>query len=398
MTEYLVTTRNITGSAGQRQFGPRKAGPYFLATEPGDRFFDPDKREKGPGRRLRWGRRVVADAQARWAAAQDAAPPVGMEHEGDIVVFVHGFNIDAQDCFEAHRNLAATIRNNGFAEAVFVSFSWPANGEVFDYYEDDQDARGSALDLVSSARAVFAQLSTPECRVRVHVMAHSMGSLVVREALRDAPGSRVARQSAWGIANLITFGADISTRSVRRSEGASILEKSQRWTNYFNRHDGVLATSNAKRFLSAPRLGRHGVPRERRDEIADVDMTARWEAVQGDYPVDTIERISASHNFYFTDQRFGEDAAATLRGLRDRHMIASRAPQMVDGRFEMRAWLGADQITPGPVPRLEGAGVGGWADPSRWGAGPVRGGQARSPRLKSAHGTVFPDAAGVAGA
>ena len=336
MTEYFVTTRNIKRAGQSRVYGTEIAEPTYVIAAEDATTMTPDDRVRGRNAGLRWGRKVVEEAKLKWAAANPNIPN-STEQQGDIVVFIHGFNVDAQEAFETHKTLANNLQAGGLTDAVFVSYSWPANGDVLSYIEDDSDARETAVHLVKSALAVFAQLSTPECRVKVHVMAHSMGCLVVREALRSAPGSKLTRDGAWGITNLITFGADISVRSVRRSDGDRLIGKSQRYTNYFNRHDGVLATSNAKRFATARRLGRHGAPSSRLDEMVDIDVTQRWEAVEDQFPSGVVERVSASHNFYFSDTQFGKDAADTIKGLLDRRLIPTRDDREVEaGRLRLK--------------------------------------------------------------
>ncbi|MEM6634847.1 MAG: alpha/beta hydrolase [Pseudomonadota bacterium] len=325
MTKYFFTTRDIRTRGGRRFFGDEPAPPSFLMLPETATTMHPDDREKGAGRRRRWARAILADALA-------GGDPE--KKDGDIVVFVHGYNNDAQDVFNNYGDLSTNLRASGLGGAVFVSYSWPAKGSFLNYLEDDSDARASAIDLVKSGLELFARLTDPDCRIRVHVMAHSMGCLVVREALRAAPGAKPTRDGAWGITQLITYGADISKRSLRQPDGEAMFAKSQRFTNYFNRQDQALATSNVKRFATAPRLGRHGAPNERLDDMVDIDVTDHWRDVADTQGL--LEGIPASHNFYRRDMQFALDVAFTIKGDLDRRQIPTRTDSHEPGRMRLK--------------------------------------------------------------
>ncbi|WP_172292746.1 alpha/beta hydrolase [Pseudoruegeria sp. HB172150] len=333
MAEYFFTSRNIKRPRnGAEYFGdePAEMVTYVIAPD-GATTMSPADRVTGPNRASRWANAILEDATQLWE--QNAPHPENAPVSGDIVVFVHGYNTDAQDVFESHIELAKNLRDNGLTHAVFVSYSWSSRGDFWNYLEDDSDARQTAIHLVQSGLAVFAAFSTPDCRVRVHVLAHSMGALVVREAFRAAPGAKPTREGAWGLTQLITFGADISVRSMQGREGDLMLGKSQRFTNYFNRRDAVLATSNVKRFASSPRLGRHGAPPSRLAQIVDVDVTERWQNVSSRF--DGQDKFRESHRFYRGDPVFALDVVHTILGDLDRREIPTRVDSDEEGRLKL---------------------------------------------------------------
>lgn len=316
MKYYCLTTRNIKRQQGSIKFQAEPGEPAYLIADENAGTFSPDQQmgSATKTRGLRWAKAILADAHE------------GLEEGecGDIVFLVHGYNVNEKQAFTSHGHLAKGLRDAGLEKAVFVSYDWPAKGKFINYLEDDSDARFSAIHLVQSGLALFARLSEPSCRIRLHVVAHSMGALVVREAIRAAAGNPETREAAWGITQLILYGADISKASLGNSEGAGMLQHSQRLTSYFNRHDKALATSNVKRFLSSPRAGRHGAPDHMLGELVDVDTSEHWKDIAATNEDGFFGDIPKSHTFYSQDETWLRDVALTIKGDLDRRELPTR--------------------------------------------------------------------------
>jgi len=90
---------------------------------------------------------------------------------GDFV-FIHGYNRDAYRASKLALALGASIGQRA------VLFSWPSFGRVDRYLQDRANAEWAASDLARW----FA--SSPELRT-MPIVAHSMGSVVLLEALRE---------------------------------------------------------------------------------------------------------------------------------------------------------------------------------------------------------------------
>jgi esterase/lipase superfamily enzyme len=95
----------------------------------------------------------------------------------DILVFVHGFNTSAE---EARFRLAQIVADSRFT-GVPVLFSWKSRGSMFAYTSDKETATASRDDL----EKLLADLSATPGLGRIHVLAHSMGSWLAMEALRQ---------------------------------------------------------------------------------------------------------------------------------------------------------------------------------------------------------------------
>lgn len=94
-----------------------------------------------------------------------------------VLIFVHGFNTP----FDASVFRFAQIVHDANANVAPVLFSWPSRGSLLDYNYDRESANFSRSDL---ARVIETAANSPDVS-DVIVMAHSMGSWVAMEALRQ---------------------------------------------------------------------------------------------------------------------------------------------------------------------------------------------------------------------
>jgi esterase/lipase superfamily enzyme len=98
--------------------------------------------------------------------------------ERDVLVFVHGYNTNFADA--AYR-FAQIVHDAGF-KGVAVLFTWPSRGQLLQYPYDRESAMYSRDFLELNLRAISRDLGT----TRIDVLAHSMGTLLTLEALRQA--------------------------------------------------------------------------------------------------------------------------------------------------------------------------------------------------------------------
>lgn len=98
--------------------------------------------------------------------------------DGTVVVFVHGYNTSYQEAVFLLAELTADVTGEG---AVPVLFSWPSEGDFRGYVADRDSTTYARDDLVELLKALAALPS----RDRTVVFGHSMGALLVVEALRQ---------------------------------------------------------------------------------------------------------------------------------------------------------------------------------------------------------------------
>lgn len=96
---------------------------------------------------------------------------------GRLLIFVHGFNSSYE---EAVFRFAQISYDSG-ADAAPILFTWPSQGSIFGYLYDRESANYSR----SSLERVIEQAAARKDVSEITIMAHSMGSWLTMEALRQ---------------------------------------------------------------------------------------------------------------------------------------------------------------------------------------------------------------------
>ena len=124
-----------------------------------------------------------------------------METRQDLVIFIHGFNVD---WFEAVASALAlelmlnrhSLNNEEQKDTCVFLFSWPSDGAMMKnkaYLSDRNDARDSSIavargflklrDFLMTLRPTHKDPSIKECGQQLHLLCHSMGNYVLQHAL-----------------------------------------------------------------------------------------------------------------------------------------------------------------------------------------------------------------------
>jgi esterase/lipase superfamily enzyme len=109
----------------------------------------------------------------------------------DVLLYVHGFN----QTFETAALDAARLSNGIRFRGETMVFSWPSKAQLFDYGYD----RESAMWSRDALEQVLSGLITNPAVSRVHIVAHSIGTMLTMEAIRqiyDRHGGVVAERIA----------------------------------------------------------------------------------------------------------------------------------------------------------------------------------------------------------
>lgn len=310
MPDYIICVRNTR----RGEFGAEPGPTKFLRV--------PSNRTPGPQHgiaRKRW----VDDVMALGHTHQDTHTG---EDCGDVVVFVHGYNTSPAAVARSHRKLRRNMAEQGFKGAL-VSFDWPSDDRAINYLEDRSDAKLTALRLVDDGISLLAATQFRGCKINLHVVAHSMGSYVVREAFDDADDRPAVAASSWTVSQVCLVGADVSSLSMSATDARSrsLYRHCTRLTNFQNPYDSVLKLSNVKRVGVAPRAGRRGLPDDAPLKGVNVNCGAHFSARYADTG-------DNGHSWYFDDEVFIADLVATIAGDADRRVTAKRR---VDGRGEL---------------------------------------------------------------
>ncbi|MEY9134073.1 esterase/lipase superfamily enzyme [Bradyrhizobium diazoefficiens] len=96
---------------------------------------------------------------------------------GDVLIYVHGF----KQTFETAALDAAHLSDGIKFRGRTMVFSWPSKAGLFDYAYDRDSAMWSRDDL----ERVLSSLVSTSGGGRVHIVAHSMGTMLTLESLRQ---------------------------------------------------------------------------------------------------------------------------------------------------------------------------------------------------------------------
>jgi esterase/lipase superfamily enzyme len=251
------------------------------------------------------------------------------ESRGDILFIVHGFNNSEAEVIQRHRIIKRDLATIGFL-GVVVSFDWPSDDMALAYVPDRHRAKYSAFRLVSDGIAYLSGQQAPSCTINVHVLGHSTGAYVIREAFDDADDTGLPN-SAWCVSQIVFAAGDVSSGSMSADDSVakSIYRHCVRLTNYSNRYDQVLDLSNVKRLGVAPRVGRIGLPSDAPQMAVNVDCSAYYERLSsnGSTTMQTDEPGGfigvQCHSWYFGNRAFTTDLFSVLTGI-DRKVISTR--------------------------------------------------------------------------
>jgi len=169
-TLLVATTRKpANGARGKPWFGPERA-PLTLARA---RLVPPDD-----------GRLSLASVGlGDWhidkieVVPGDVGGLLQQAGSGDVLIYVHGF----KQTFETSALDAARLSDGIKFHGRTMAFSWPSRAGLFDYAYD----RDSAMWSRDAFEGVLRSMVETPNGGRVHIIAHSMGTMLTLESLRQ---------------------------------------------------------------------------------------------------------------------------------------------------------------------------------------------------------------------
>lgn len=178
---FIATNRAATQAPGQIFDGGRAQMTAFAQVEiTVPALHETGKMELAPNP-------VVADPARYFAARRATLYPEDRQfeaalatdiaaHDGRALVFIHGYNTG----FDAAVYRAAQIFHDAQYSGTPILFSWPSAGRTIDYVYDNNSAT-TARDALEETLRMVARAGAK----RIDIVAHSMGSWVTMEALRQ---------------------------------------------------------------------------------------------------------------------------------------------------------------------------------------------------------------------
>ena len=245
-----------------------------------------------------------------------------LDPAGDVLVFIHGYNNDQDIVMRRHRQLQADLWDEGFRGLV-VSFDWPSASSTLNYLEDRWDASETAIELVLGCALPLATRQQSGCETNVHLLGHSTGAYVIREAFYHARKKGALHRRDWKVSQVVFVGGDIASDTLAENDSVSraLFGRALRITNYSNHYDKVLKVSNAKRLGLRPRVGRVGVPGNAHPSVVNVDCSEYFLNLD---PDTQPFYGTFCHSWHIGNRTFARDLAYVLHGGIDRHAIPTR--------------------------------------------------------------------------
>ncbi|MDE1159817.1 MAG: alpha/beta hydrolase [Neorhizobium sp.] len=232
----VATTRSASETPGILFSGERDRGVHVTEITVS---IPPDgRRDIG---QVQWPKKLPANAEKEFAtiAVKPTTLPgahswlsKNLPKSRRVLVFVHGFNNRYEDAVYRF----AQIVHDSKADVAPVLFTWPSRGSIFAYNYDKESTNYSrdALETMLTRLANDPQVG------EVTVMAHSMGSWLTVEALRQMAirhGSVAPK-----IKNVILASPDLDV-DVFGNQFAALGPKHPKFTLFVSRDDRALSLS-----------------------------------------------------------------------------------------------------------------------------------------------------------
>lgn len=186
---------------------------------------------------------------------------IAREEKKDILVFIHGFNHSFRESVGRALQLKQWLADGG-RDMVVVLFAWPSMGAGVTHraYRSDHtraEASGPALGrALLKARDFIRDHRDPDCPVRIHLMAHSMGNHCLRAGIQSML-HEVGEAVPSLFDQVVLTAADDDDTTLTDPRGLAPLAKAcRRITVYYNNQDLALKASDA--IGNPDRLGQAG--------------------------------------------------------------------------------------------------------------------------------------------
>ena len=216
-----------------------------------------------------------------------------MQSGVDVVIYVHGFNVDWHDAVASASALQIMLNAKGDKDVAVVLFSWPSDGQALlyiPYFSDRDDASHSRLalcralltlqdrlhsmrketisgsfttrrDYLKAVEAGKIDVKKVLCRSGLHLLCHSMGNYVLEcalEASRFNPEYALADRM---FEHVFLCAPDVTTDALEPGKPlAKLADLSELITVYYNKQDAPLIASMSTKH-ARERLGRTGASR-----------------------------------------------------------------------------------------------------------------------------------------
>lgn len=207
---------------------------------------------------------------------QRLAQTVARSPESDLLVFIHGYNVDFQSAVRRTAQIAIDLPFEG----VPICYSWPSQGTLVGYPIDETNAEWTEAHL----KQFLIELASQSGAKSINVVAHSMG---------NRPLTAVMRQIRWQMDDqdpplfdrIVLAAPDVDADRFRRDLAPALTRVANQVTLYASSNDQALIAS--KQVHGYPRAGESGrfvvvVPGVETIDVSGIDLSLLGHSYYGD--------------------------------------------------------------------------------------------------------------------
>ncbi len=238
---------------------------------------------------------------------------LGHSPDNDLLVFIHGFNVDFDSAIRRTAQIAVDLPFRG----VPVCYSWPSQGSLLSYTADENNAAWTVFNL----KQFLLELCKKSDARSINVIAHSMGNRAMTAALSQISGE-VDPQQLPLFDRLVLAAPDVDADLFKRELAPRLAAVSRNVTLYASSDDQALVVSK-KLHGGYPRAGESG---------ADLVVIPQVETVD----VSGIDLSLLGHSYY----RESESILRDLFGVvRDRMKANQRQTLTAQQKANLPYWI-----------------------------------------------------------
>jgi esterase/lipase superfamily enzyme len=204
------------------------------------------------------------------------AKMVGQSVDGDLLLFIHGYNVDFESAIQRTAQIAVDLPFQG----VPVCYSWPSQGTLVGYSIDETNADWTTAHLTQFLKELVKETGARS----INVVAHSMGNRPMTAAMEQI---RWQREEELGTPfdRIVLAAPDIDADRFRRDLAPTLLQVADQVTLYASSDDQALIAS--KQVHGYPRAGESGVnvvvvPGVETVDVSGIDLSLLGHSYYGD--------------------------------------------------------------------------------------------------------------------
>lgn len=224
------------------------------------------------------------NAMSEAAFFSDVAKPNGSD---DVLVYVHGFNVSFDDALKRAAQISVDL---AFTGAPIV-FSWPSDASLSAYNSDWEDVNWSTKHIEAFLDALTMKVRGK----KVHLIAHSMGSKGLLNALRLL--SYRGKAGLFGTA--ILCAPDFDAGLFQDQIADEIRSLASQWVVYASKRDVALSASSG---INTPRLG------------TPFTLAKGYEIIDASEIEVTPWNVPENHSYYATKKVVLDDMISAIAG------------------------------------------------------------------------------------